>query len=637
MHGSNESKELKRAPRLENIEVMELIGEGGVSTVYRARQLQLDRTVAVKCLKTNVSTPQKIERFNQEARISLQLKHTNIVETYSSNTNSEGVPFIVMEYVEGENLSSLLKKKQILQFKEFRDLFLPLLDALQYAHEMGVVHRDIKPSNILLPKEADSLALAKLSDFGLAKYLESEQAENTKLTQTGVIIGTPNYMSPEQGMHKEIDPRSDIYSIACIMFESLCGRIPFEGDSAFETINKHCTAARPKADELSKEHHIPKRLAASILMALDIDPEARPISAREFATKLAAVLDEITLDKIPSKRKKDTQKRNVVAIASVMAALLAFVFLFANESAKRKERRASAIIIENKLDKALQIAYLAQKALNENEAIAADKYLRLSLETAGSRQKSIFSLEESTKYRRILEVLTPIAIALQNPKKISIVPSLDRNLSHLQSSDKNFLPIELNTAKISAAYGDYNYPANSLMFSVASNARQLHDKKLLLEVMTEINKYPQSDLTPNSKLRIQQISMVFSMSEGDTDEARSQLRAAQKFAMSNISDERDRVNFLVEMIEQSEILYDDKEMNESIRQILKLLEQPIDSPGTFSGLATRNSLGITTTEMNELMLKAMDERLKKEKWKDMVRPVLNATREANKVEESQHH
>lgn len=310
-------------PIIEGIEIIDLLGKGGMSLVYKAKQTTLERLVAVKVL-AKISDDDRIKRFSQEAKLTSSLNHPNIVKTISFGISQDHQPYLVMEYLDGHSLADELKQNGRLRLDRFRDIFLPLLSALRQAHEAGLVHRDIKPGNIMICK-GNSGDVPILVDFGIAKIYGSE-SETPSLTKSHAVIGSPSYMSPEQCAGQPLDGRSDLYSLACVMYESLSGELPFSGDSPLEIMQKHCSLAPPTVSEFSKKIDIRKELADVTLWGLNKDPAKRPQTAAEFASKLSNVLEKITLDKVPLLRSQTSRllkpQRFFVACAATAAVVV---------------------------------------------------------------------------------------------------------------------------------------------------------------------------------------------------------------------------------------------------------------------------------------------------------------------------
>jgi hypothetical protein len=291
-------QDLSSLPVVDQIEILEVLGRGGMSVVYKARQTVLDRVVALKVLSRAATTGEdSVKRFQQEARISNALDHANIARTYSFGISKDGRAYLVMEYLEGKSLREELKSAGRLTLRKFRDVFLPVLDGLGFAHKSGLVHRDIKPGNIMLCNCDDGGLTVKIVDFGIAKDLGGGTAQ--ALTRTGDLLGSPVYMSPEQCEGKPLDGRSDLYSLACVMYEALCGEPPFTADTALEIMRKHCLDAPPTVADLTGRIEISEDLAAAILWGLSREPGTRPQSAEELALRLGSALENTALDRVP--------------------------------------------------------------------------------------------------------------------------------------------------------------------------------------------------------------------------------------------------------------------------------------------------------------------------------------------------
>src|SRR5258708_7839745 len=216
--------------------VIRLLGRGGMGAVYLARDLALEREVAIKVVKT--AEEQSYDRFRREARTAAKLSHPNIVPLHAFG-EVEGMPYFVMGYVRGESLAARLRRDGKLPDDEARRIVADLAEALDHAHRQGVVHRDVKPDNVLLDDESGR---ALLTDFGVAKALGRSET----LTAVGSVVGTPSYMSPEQAAGRaDIDGRSDIYSLGVMAYAMLTGRLPFEGKTAADVLTKHLTQQPP--------------------------------------------------------------------------------------------------------------------------------------------------------------------------------------------------------------------------------------------------------------------------------------------------------------------------------------------------------------------------------------------------------
>jgi eukaryotic-like serine/threonine-protein kinase len=264
-------------------ELEELVEHGGMSTVYRGRDRLLERTVALKVLHPHfLDDPEYVERFRREARAVAQLSHPNIVGVIDRG-QSDGQQFIVFEFVDGENLKQLLERRGPLPVPQVVDLGIQIADALAFAHAHGLVHRDVKPQNVLLDHAGD----AKVTDFGIARSLDVERG----FTQTGTVLGTSNYLSPEQAAGSPVTPATDIYSLGVVLYELLAGEVPFHGDNLVVVAMKHVTEHPPSL--LDHRPDVPPRLARAVEHALEKNPDSRFPSMDAFATELRRCRDEL--------------------------------------------------------------------------------------------------------------------------------------------------------------------------------------------------------------------------------------------------------------------------------------------------------------------------------------------------------
>jgi hypothetical protein len=270
-------------------QLVRLLGRGGMGAVYLAREPFLERDVAVKVLPSDAATGDARERFLREARTAARLSHPNIVPLYTVGQAGE-VLYYVMGFVDGESLETRLAREGALPADEVRRITSELADALHYAHEAGVVHRDVKPDNVLLDR---ATGRAMLTDFGIAK----QRATLETLTQTGVIVGTPHYMSPEQGTgDRGIDGRSDIYSLGVIAYRMATGRLPFEGSALREVLMQHAMRAPIPPTQIVTS--LPFDIDTAITRALAKEPTDRWPSARAMRDALSPESEESLPDEL---------------------------------------------------------------------------------------------------------------------------------------------------------------------------------------------------------------------------------------------------------------------------------------------------------------------------------------------------
>jgi eukaryotic-like serine/threonine-protein kinase len=266
----------------ERYELEELVGAGGMSSVYRAQDTLLERHVALKVMHERLTTDgDHVQRFRREARLAARLSHPNIV-TVIDRGEQEGRQFIVFEYVEGENLKSLIVREAPLAEREAVELALQIADGLAFAHAHGLVHRDVKPQNVLLTEDGR----AKVTDFGIARSIDVHHG----LTQTGTVMGTSDYISPEQARGGPVDACSDIYSLGAVLYELLCGEVPFPGDNFVSVAMRHLNEPPPSVRR--ERPDVSPRLDAAIRRAMAKDPGDRFPSMEAFAAELRSCLGD---------------------------------------------------------------------------------------------------------------------------------------------------------------------------------------------------------------------------------------------------------------------------------------------------------------------------------------------------------
>lgn len=276
----------------------DLLGQGGMASVHLAHDTVLDRPVAVKTLHTNLGHEQSFrERFRREAQSVAKLNHTNIVSVFDSGEDTidgQVVPYIVMEYVEGKPLGDVLAA-DIAQYGAMpADKALKIvgdvLAALAVSHEMGLVHRDIKPGNVMMTRRG----VVKVMDFGIARAMQSGV---TSMTQTGMVVGTPQYLSPEQALGRGVDERSDLYSVGCMLFELLTGRLPFDADSPLAMAYQHVQETPPAPSSFN--HALTPAMDALVARALRKNPAERFPTADAMHDETDRVLAATTRNTMP--------------------------------------------------------------------------------------------------------------------------------------------------------------------------------------------------------------------------------------------------------------------------------------------------------------------------------------------------
>lgn len=261
-------------------------GRGGMAIIYRAKNRETGRFVAIKKMIAATLTETAFMRFEQEAAAITSLRHPNIIMVHEFGVAADGEPYMVMDFIEGSNLGQLIKEKGNLTVEESMHRFIQLCDALQHAHNAGVLHRDLKPGNVMLSSTDGSFADARLVDFGIAKLMAKEGEDAEKLTMTGQLFGSPPYMSPEQCRGFNLDARTDVYSMGCVMFETLTGRVPIRGESILETIMMQVSEPAPLMKDVRPDLEFPPIIENIIAKALAKEPDDRYQSMRELMVAL---------------------------------------------------------------------------------------------------------------------------------------------------------------------------------------------------------------------------------------------------------------------------------------------------------------------------------------------------------------
>jgi serine/threonine protein kinase/tetratricopeptide (TPR) repeat protein len=295
-------EELTRGSTLsQRYEVIEELGKGGMGRVYRVEDTKLKQEVALKLIKPEIAkNKETIERFRNELKTARMIAHKNVCRMFDLG-EAEGAHFITMEYVRGEDLKNMIQRSWQLGIGTAVSVAEQVCEGLSEAHRLGVVHRDLKPSNIMIDREGN----VRIMDFGIARSLESKG-----ITEVGVMIGTPKYMSPEQVEGKELDQRSDIYSLGIILYEMVTGKVPFEGDTPFTIGVKHKSEMPRDPKELNRQ--IPDDLSRLILQCLAKEKERRYQTAEELRRDLERIGKGIPTERIIPEQKPVTSKEITV-------------------------------------------------------------------------------------------------------------------------------------------------------------------------------------------------------------------------------------------------------------------------------------------------------------------------------------
>src|SRR5271165_2023474 len=278
-------------------EILKMLGEGGMGTVYKARDRELDRTVALKVIRPELAgKPEILRRFKQELILARQVTHRNVIRIFDLGV-ADNLKFITMDFVEGRDLKSVLTEKRKFPASEACDVIRQVCLGLEAAHNEGVVHRDLKPQNIML----DTQGRVYLMDFGLARSMEL-----VGMTRTGALLGTPAYLSPEQAKGEKVDARTDLFSLGVIFYELLTGVLPYRADTMMATLIQRSKEPATPPNQL--EPSIPPAINDVVMKCLQISPERRYQHAGEILQDLAA------LSGAPAQKWKPTSRQVAAAV-----------------------------------------------------------------------------------------------------------------------------------------------------------------------------------------------------------------------------------------------------------------------------------------------------------------------------------
>jgi serine/threonine protein kinase len=273
-------------------ETIRLLGEGGMGRVYLARQLDLGRQVVVKIMHDQVAAdPHFRERFQRETLLMARFQHPYAVTLYDASLNDPEGPCIIMEYIRGVTLDTLLERNGRLSAPRVGRLLGQLGEVLQAAHTQGIIHRDLKPANLMVVDPDSPYEKIKVMDFGLATMLDPISLKKLTDTKAEFAVGTPGYISPEQIRGEDMDHRGDLYSVGVILYELLCGKLPFTGSSSMEVMLAHANTEPPTFEEMGAGEWVSPSVEALVRACLAKDPTKRPANARELIERFETALD----------------------------------------------------------------------------------------------------------------------------------------------------------------------------------------------------------------------------------------------------------------------------------------------------------------------------------------------------------
>jgi serine/threonine protein kinase len=408
----------------------ERLGQGGMGTVYRATHLLIDRPVAIKVLNPRfVEDEEAQERFRREARAAGRLQHMNAVAVTDFGRTEDGFVYIVMELLIGRSLRDMLAREAPLDAARAVSMMLQVSAAVSAAHEAGIIHRDLKPGNIFVVQRKHARPIVKVLDFGIAKLAADalDEDDPVTLTQVGVMIGTPRYMSPEQCDSRRLTPASDVYSLGIILYEMLTGTTPFTGSTPLAVAMRHSSEMpRPPREFVGS---IPAELEEVVLHALEKSPDNRPANAGEFRQELYAVAERLgfehagghtapTMETVRSTGTETPSGRLVVDIARLREKRAAITSGEALLSASAEEKLKSGEGVDGDDDAAAAEVSPATDALlhpTEPTVLSPPKTLPDRTDAWGKRLKQPVVLMYAGLSALVLMIVIFIILAMRSP------------------------------------------------------------------------------------------------------------------------------------------------------------------------------------------------------------------------------
>lgn len=363
----------------EHYEIISVLGTGGMSVVYKARHKLMDRIVAIKLLHGQ-SDQMAVERFKQEAKAASSLSHPNIISVYDFGMSGTQA-YLVMDCVEGTNLNDVLEREKHISVERAVPIFHQTCEGLEHAHKNGIIHRDLKPSNLCLVTGPDAVERVKIVDFGIAKLLSQHGKQQIQLTQTGEIFGSPMYMSPEQCLAQPLDARSDIYSLGCLMYESLTGIPPLLGETSYDTMTMHVNTVPAEFAKVAPHLRINSSIEAIVFRCLEKKPEDRYQTVTEILADLPEIKPQSGSLKVHIVQHPTKQRREIRFLRYGLGTMLVLFFgLFLYMSCDNGSQSDRGTVLEKTIWNAKTT--IAQSFINAGYYRPAQTVLSSCVETA---------------------------------------------------------------------------------------------------------------------------------------------------------------------------------------------------------------------------------------------------------------
>lgn len=462
----------------------ELVGSGAMGVVLKATDVFLECDVAIKILSyTQANADEMRERFIREMRVLAALDHPNVVKIRSSGSTSKDYPFYVMDFLKGKSIAQMLSESQRLSSSVLKQVMPRILDGLQYLHENKIVHRDLKPSNIICVENADREIVPKLIDFGVAI---AQDPSCVRLTKTNVSIGSPAYMSPEQCRGGQIDERSDIYSLGCILYECISGAPPFKGESALDVMYKQMNEPALSLDADSAGG---ARLISLCMQCLEKNPEKRPASVAELKLQFLNAIDDIDTVRLLKSSSASAKGNKFLWISlSVLLAVGVILLVFSVKTIRGLQESKRTTAVEQELpvtnkshDKVVKAAMRATRALiNE----MTDKHRPVDVRATlveKTMERLLFLQREIPEDHELVALFGKFNLALSN-----LLSELDN--SNIDAVEKDGFKQEIVSARIPC------------LFFLGRKSKERH--QALISELFELSRYSLQEFGVGSKQEI---------------------------------------------------------------------------------------------------------------------------------------